>query len=186
MACFLPHILIAYNLLRAIIMNEFNASQRPMPLMGGRPQLGFMEAVKICLTKKYCCFKGRARRSEFWWFVLAQQIVSTVVGTIASFAYLATHSIKDYLNDPLGLLTSPGFIVSEVVMLALLLPYLGVCVRRLHDTNHSGWWMLVLLSIVIPIVGALAMVAFTIVFIVWACQDSDRGENAYGRSPKYQ
>ncbi len=167
-------------------MNKFNASQRPMPLMGGRPQLGFMEAVKICMTEKYCCFKGRARRSEFWWFFLAEQIVSSVVGTMASIAYFATHSIRDYINDPLSLLTSPGFIIAELVMLALLLPYLGVCVRRLHDTNHSGWWLLVFLAGVIPIAGILAVVAFLIVFIVWACQDSDRGENRYGRSPKYQ
>ena len=125
---------------------------------GVRPQLGFVDAVKICLTEKYCDFNGRARRSEYWWFCLCNFVLSYVVNII-------------------GGLISPtvGMVLTCIVTLGLLLPGLGVCVRRLHDIGKSGW--LVLLAL-IPLVGA-------IILIVWFCKDSDRGSNAYGPSPKY-
>ncbi len=125
---------------------------------GVRPQLGFVDAVKICLTEKYCDFNGRARRSEYWWFCLCNFVLSYVVNLI-------------------GGLISPtvGMVLTCIVTLGLLLPGLGVCVRRLHDIGKSGW--LVLLAL-IPLVGA-------IILIVWYCKDSDRGSNAYGPSPKY-
>ena len=125
---------------------------------GVRPQLGFVDAVKICLTEKYCDFNGRARRSEYWWFCLCNFVLSYVVNLI-------------------GGLISPtvGMVLTCIVTLGLLLPGLGVCVRRLHDIGKSGW--LVLLAL-IPLVGA-------IILIVWFCKDSDRCSNAYGPSPKY-
>lgn len=125
---------------------------------GVRPQLGLVDAVKICLTEKYCDFNGRARRSEYWWFCLCNFVLSYVVNLI-------------------GGLFSPtvGLVLTGIVALGLLLPGLGVCVRRLHDIGKSGW--LVLLAL-IPLVGA-------IILIVWFCKDSDRGPNAYGPSPKY-
>ena len=125
---------------------------------GVRPQLGFVDAVKICLTEKYCDFNGRARRSEYWWFCLCNFVLSYVVNLI-------------------GGLISPtvGMVLTCIVTLGLLLPGLGVCVRRLHDIGKSGW--LVLLAL-IPLLGA-------IILIVWYCKDSDRGSNAYGPSPKY-
>ena len=61
------------------------------------PQLGFVEAVKICLTEKFCNFEGRARRSEFWWFALANSVVSYVANLIGSYligvaaAFFALH-----------------------------------------------------------------------------------------------
>ena len=139
-------------------MNEFNPNQ-PRPVSGARPQLGFIEAVKICVQEKYCNFEGRARRSEYWWFALANSIVSYVAGFI-------------------GGLISPTayYVLAILVMLGLLLPGLGVAVRRMHDIGKSGWWLLIGL---IPIVGA-------IILIVWCCQDSQPQENEYGPSPKYQ
>ena len=130
----------------------------PIVPTGVRPQLGFVDAVKICLTEKYCDFNGRARRSEYWWFCLCNFVLSYVVNLI-------------------GGLISPtvGMVLTCIVTLGLLLPGLGVCVRRLHDIGKSGW--LVLLAL-IPLVGA-------IILIVWFCKDSDRGSNAYGPSPKY-
>ena len=64
-------------------------------------------------------------------------------------------------------------IISGIVNLVLLLPGLGLCVRRLHDTNRSGWWILIGF---IPVVG-------WILLIVWFCQDSQRGSNQYGPEP---
>ena len=87
------------------------------------------------VTKKYCCFNGRAGRAEFWQFVL----VNTVVGMI------------------LGILPKIGGILEIVWCLATLLPALGVTARRLHDRNKSGWLILVA---IIPVIGALLLLFF--------------------------
>src|SRR5262245_59397397 len=92
--------------------------------------MGFVEAVKTCLMQKYVDFKGRASRSEFWWFFLFQIIVCIVAAVI----------------HPL---------LQVVVGLGLLLPSISAGVRRLHDTGRSGWWILLGL---IPLVGLVLIV----------------------------
>ena len=116
--------------------------------------MNFGDAIKSVLTQ-YAGFSGRARRSEYWHFVLFNLLV-TVVVTIIDIA------IKSQI---LGVLVS----------LALLLPGLAVAVRRLHDAGRSGWWMFIAL---IPLAGA-------IVLLVFVCKDSERGANRFGPSPKY-
>jgi uncharacterized membrane protein YhaH (DUF805 family) len=113
----------------------------------------FADAVRSVLTQ-YATFTGRARRSEFWWFVLFNAMVSVVVSIIGSAAHTS--------------------ILSTIVSLALLLPGLAVSVRRLHDTGRSGWWVLLDL---VPLVG-------WIVLLVFCAQDSQPGTNAHGPSPK--
>ncbi len=105
----------------------------------------FTESIKICFSK-YAEFNGRATRSEYWWFVLFIFLVSAVLNVI-------NHS---------GVLAS-------IFSLVVLLPSLAVAVRRLHDTNRSGWFLLLNL---IPIIG-------WIVLIVWYAQKSDEGSNQY-------
>jgi len=111
--------------------------------------MSFVDSIKTVLIQKYCCFEGRARRSEYWWFCLFNVIVSSVLSAI--------HPYLGY-----------------AYALAVLLPGLGVAVRRLHDTGRSGW--LVLLAL-IPLVGG-------IIVLVFMCQDS-QPDNQYGASPKY-
>jgi uncharacterized membrane protein YhaH (DUF805 family) len=84
---------------------------------------------------QYTGFSGRARRSEYWWFVLFNVLVSVVAGVVDT----ALNSVL------LGL----------VVVLGLLLPSLAVSVRRLHDTGRSGWWLLIGL---IPFGGIVVLV----------------------------
>lgn len=86
----------------------------------------FAEAVRVCLKDKYCCFRGRASRSEFWWFMLC-------IGLINLSAGLALAPLPPKTAMALNFLIS----------LALLSPNLGVTVRRLHDRNLSGWWLLI-------------------------------------------
>ena len=112
--------------------------------------MGFAQAVST-VFRNYVVFDGRARRSEYWWFALFSFIVGFVVELLHS-----------------SLLTG-------LVNLALLLPSLAVAVRRLHDTNRSGWWLLLVL---IPIIGWIALLVFYV-------QDSQPGMNQYGPSPKY-
>jgi uncharacterized membrane protein YhaH (DUF805 family) len=121
--------------------------------------VNFADAVRSALTQ-YARFSGRARRSEYWFFVLFNVIVSVVA------------SILDkVVGSDFGAGTG---IVSTVLGLALLLPSIAVFWRRMHDTGRSGAWFLLGL---IPLVGA-------IILIVWECQDSNPGTNRFGPSPK--
>jgi uncharacterized membrane protein YhaH (DUF805 family) len=106
------------------------------------------------VLKKYAVFTGRAGRKEYWMFVLMNIVVSIIVGIVGSI--IGTK------------------ILSDLYVLAVLIPSIAVGIRRLHDTGKSGWWILIGL---IPIIG-------TIIFIVFACQDSQPGDNAYGPNPK--
>ena len=109
----------------------------------------------IEVLKKYAVFSGRASRSEQWMFVLFNSIFAIVAMVLDRVA-------------------GTGGIIYSVLLLGTLLPSMGVFVRRLHDTNRSGWMILMGF---IPLIGA-------ILFIKWGCQDSDAGDNQYGANPK--
>ena len=106
------------------------------------------------LKKKYAEFNGRARRSEYWYFVLFNFIVSLGLGMVDAF-------------------TGVGFL-NYVYSLAVIIPGIAVSIRRLHDTGRSGWWLLVGL---IPFIG-------WIILIVFFVQESDPYDNQYGPNPK--
>ena len=116
-------------------------------------------AVKTCFNK-YADFTGRARRSELWWFFLA----ITVVSIILTFIDVSIFS---------GMAAEIG-VLSTIFGLATLIPSLAVGARRLHDTNRSGWWQLLLL---IPFLGWLVVIYFFIV-------KGDVGDNRFGADPK--
>ncbi|HYJ26876.1 MAG TPA: DUF805 domain-containing protein [Nocardioides sp.] len=122
--------------------------------------MDFMTAVRTCLSK-YVGFSGRARRSEYWYFALFSFLVS-----------LATSIIDAIIGTDYDGATTGG-LINTVAGLALFLPSLAVAVRRLHDTDRSGWWILIGL---IPIIG-------WILLIVWFCTDS-KPDNQYGPNPK--
>src|SRR5690348_2196785 len=106
--------------------------------------MSFQDAVRTCLQQKYADFNGRARRSEYWFFVLFYAIVRTVANVI------------DAVIGTRGFGASQG-LLGLLVGLALLLPGLSVAVRRLHDTGRSGWWVLIGL---IPLVGVIVLIVF--------------------------
>lgn len=114
------------------------------------------------VLKKYAVFEGRARRKEFWMFVLFNLIISIVL------------SVVDGLIGTISAQTGMG-LLSGVYSLAVLIPGIAVSVRRLHDTSRSGWWLLLAF---VPIAG-IALIVF------WA-MDSTAGENQYGPNPKGQ
>jgi uncharacterized membrane protein YhaH (DUF805 family) len=111
--------------------------------------------------KKYAVFSGRARRREYWYFVLFNIIVSIVLGVI--------DGVTGSLNAQTGL-----GLLSGIYSLVILIPSIAVSVRRLHDTDRSGWWLLIVL---VPLVGA-------IILLVFAVQDSKPGTNQFGENPK--
>ncbi|TDR32587.1 uncharacterized membrane protein YhaH (DUF805 family) [Hydromonas duriensis] len=113
------------------------------------------------VLKKYAQFSGRARRKEYWYFTLFNFIISIALGII---------DIRfGSFSSEVGVGLLEGFYA-----LAVLSPNIAVSVRRLHDTERSGWWLLIAL---IPIVGA-------IVLLVFMTQDSNPGQNRYGENPK--
>lgn len=106
----------------------------------------------------YTNFTGRARRQEYWMFAFINLIIILILNTIDRVVFSADMAI-----------------LSSVYLLAILIPGIAVAVRRLHDTDRSGWWALLGL---IPIVG-------TIILIVMMCIDSTPGINRFGPNPKH-
>jgi uncharacterized membrane protein YhaH (DUF805 family) len=109
----------------------------------------------LAVLKKYAVFSGRARRKEYWLFVLFNLIITFVLGFVE------------------GLAGGPG-VVGMLYSLAVFIPGIAVSVRRLHDTGRSGWWLLIGL---IPLIGAIVLLVFVI-------QDGKPGQNQYGANPK--
>ena len=110
--------------------------------------------------KRYFDFKGRSSRSEYWWWFLFITVISTITRAIDSGALGA---------DPGGAGELPG-LLNSVWGLAVLIPSIAVTVRRLHDTNRSGWWALLAL---VPLIGI-------IVLLYWAIKAGDEQSNKYG------
>ena len=120
------------------------------------------------MKENYFNFKGRARRKEYWMFVLVYTGIAIVVGFLAGF-------LAGALDQGQGQDLPQGVnLVIGLVGLAHLLPGIAVGVRRLHDIDKSGWWLLIG---VIPLVG-------WIVSIYWACQEGETGPNRFGPDPK--
>lgn len=111
----------------------------------------------VAALKKYAETSGRATRAEYWYFVLFNILISIGLAILDGIFFSSSSSV-------LGTLYS----------LAVLIPSIAVAVRRMHDINRSGWWILLLL---VPLLG-------TLWFIFLAAQDSDPDENMYGPNPK--
>ena len=151
------------------------------------PQLGFTEALGAA-CKKVTQFKGRSRRSEFWWTYLTVFIINFICSFIP--------------------------LIGTLMSILLGLAMIPITFRRLHDTGRSGWWWgagiiatygfgtifvidLGISSLInFPpaaisaflgkfVLFAIAYIAYHIVMIVFLCQDSEPFENRYGESPKY-
>lgn len=115
----------------------------------------------LSVLRQYATFKGRARRKEYWMFVLCYVAL-----------YLAL-IVVDGLTGTFDMGTERG-LLSGLFLVGTLLPSLAVAVRRLHDTDRSGWWLLISL---IPLIGQIVLLYFLI-------QEGDEGGNEYGRDPR--
>ena len=137
--------------------------------------MSFIEAVQTCL-KKWITFSGRATRSEFWWYYLFTMIVQIVL-TLLLFSTVDWTAIDP--NDPMSTLqiyAGPVGNVMGLVGLFFFISVLAAGARRLHDTGKSGWWQLILLLTMIPLVGILALVYMIYLWV----QKSQEGSNQYG------
>jgi uncharacterized membrane protein YhaH (DUF805 family) len=116
----------------------------------------YLEALR-----KYSDFAGRARRREYWFFVL--------FNTLIQVAAFVLDGVVGTFRVELGV-----GLLSGVYSLAVLVPSFAVLARRLHDTDRSGWWILIG---IVPLLGAL-------VLMILALFEGDPGENRFGPSPK--
>ena len=162
-----------------------NGYQSTMPQV--LPMIGFWGAVRTCF-RKFIDFDGRARRSEYWWFVLFLVLVG-----------LACSLLDVFLEAAVGF-----SFISAVAILVFFFPAMAVTFRRLHDTGHSGWWIGV--SYILVAIGAIGMyfvvtyklgaasafsiwcpiILFRFIVLMLCWLDSHPGKNEYGPSPKYQ
>jgi uncharacterized membrane protein YhaH (DUF805 family) len=117
----------------------------------------FLDALK----NKYATFEGRARRQEYWYFMLFYVLAVVALAII--------DNVIGMFNQEAGI-----GLLSAIFILATFVPTLAVTVRRLHDTDRSGWWILLEF---IPIVGGLILLVFTLL-------DSQPGANRFGPNPK--
>ena len=113
------------------------------------------------VLKNYATFSGRARRKEYWIFFLISALISIVLTLLD--ILLGTYSVEYEAG-----------LFSGLYSLLILIPSIAVVVRRLHDTDRSGWWILISL---IPLIGV-------IVLFVFMCLDSQPGTNRFGANPK--
>lgn len=130
--------------------------------------MSFVDAIKSVFSQ-YATFSGRARRSEFWYWVLFNALVGAVFAALAG----ATGGFE---IDPVTGMPSYGAtgVIANLVSLALLIPSIAVTVRRLHDTDRSGFWWFIGL---VPFVG-------WIVLLVFCALEGTRGQNRFGPDPK--
>ena len=112
----------------------------------------FGGSIAICFSK-YATFQGRAPRAEYWWFVLFALIVNMGLRLLVATTQTGAFSV-----------------IFGLFALAIFLPHIAVWVRRLHDVDHSGWWVWIIL---VPLIG-------WILLLVWACTRGTRGPNRFG------
>lgn len=150
----------------------------------------------LTCIKKYVTFEGRARRKEYWMFMLFN-VIFLIVAMILDYLLFGASPVKP---------TKPRFLTS-LYGLFIFLPQLAVVVRRLHDIGRSGWWLVgyygvaivctigmvigsVLLiggkssGMILTGVGFVVLMAVAIWMLVWMCLNSQPGENQYGPNPK--
>jgi uncharacterized membrane protein YhaH (DUF805 family) len=118
--------------------------------------MGFGEAIATCL-RKYAVFSGRATRPEYWYWALFQALVALVLRIAAEFR-------DDHVVA----------IVSAAVALVMLLPGLAVTVRRLHDTDRRGWWVLICPLVFIG----------PIILVLLLSRPGTEGANRFGLGPE--
>ena len=112
--------------------------------------MGFLQAIGSCFSNFFTT-KGRAARSEYWYFSLFCYLINFILFIIEG--------------------QEPENLISNIIILVLCIPWICVASRRLHDINKSGWWQLIVLTII----GIIP-------FYYWMCKKSDESDNIYGKS----
>lgn len=143
--------------------------------------MGFKEAIRTCLREKYVTFSGRAPRSEYWWFQLFYWLLLIGLGLL--FGLVVGMAFETQGIGALGMIIA---VIMGLAILGLILPSISVLVRRFHDRNLSGWW--VLASFIVPgIFSAIGteipgLIIGLAVFVITLLKGTE-GPNKYGPDP---
>lgn len=125
-----------------------------------RPYYGApLSAAVRRFFRKYATFSGRASRSEYWWWFLASVVITGVLQLPA----VATGAIEMQSNGTYTVVGGPGLIFAVLYVvwgLGTIIPGLALLVRRLHDIDHSGFWVFIAL---VPLIGAIVLFVFTVI-----------------------
>lgn len=127
--------------------------------------------------RRYAQFTGRSRRKEYWMFflfVIIAVIVLSILDSVLGLGGGMDRQAEFGDGAAAASFNASGGVLTLIFYLAILIPSIAVAIRRLHDTDRSGWWILIGL---IPLIGA-------IVLIVFYCTDGTRGPNRFGPDPK--
>ena len=135
--------------------------------------------------RRYAEFSGRSRRKEYWMYTLLLVLVGIVLGIIEGAAGI---------SQSIGGVSGP---ISGLFSLATLIPSIAVSVRRLHDTDRSGWWLLAVfvpyvvvgygaftVNMTVTMVGAVAVLIVAIALLVFFVSNGTQGPNRFGPDPK--
>ena len=126
------------------------------------------------MTQKYASFSGRARRTEYWMFFLVYALLSgSITAVVMGLDWVVDFVTRGRWADSFSL---EAGLTLGVFALVHLLPSIAVTVRRLHDTNRTGWWAALAL---VPIVGPLVLLYFAVL-------PGDLQPNNYGPNPKFR
>ncbi len=132
---------------------------------------GFGDSIKLGFIR-YFEVRGRSSRSEYWWWILFTTLVWIAFGLIDSILFLITQDVI-FLFGPLRIL----------FVLAIIVPCIALAVRRLHDLNRSGWWL------VIPLTGWVVFIIpgiiLSLLLLTLFCKKGDERENRYGSRYNY-
>lgn len=120
--------------------------------------MNIKQAVQTVLIKKFATFTGRAPRSEYWWWVLFVFVTTIILSIVDAAVFMSA-----------GMPMAP---LSTIFSLATLVPYVAVTIRRMHDVNRSGWWMLIPLTVI----GIIP-------YLYWMCSRGTAGDNRFGPDP---
>ena len=132
-------------------MSEHTEEQVVITIPKGR-MVGFGDSIGL-FFKNFFAFEGRSSRGAYWWVTLALVILTIITMMIDGILFPG----------------NPATPVSNIFSLLTLVPSISVSVRRLHDIGRSGWWVL----LVFTIIGIIPI-------IFWACKPGDRAENKFG------
>ena len=121
--------------------------------------------------RRYAEFTGRSRRREYWMFVLFYWLVAVVIGAI--FGTRQAVTIGTWYSAQV-VTNGTGSTIGNLFALASLVPSIAVAVRRLHDIDRSGWWLLL---VFVPFLGWFTL-------FIFMCLDGTPGSNRFGGDPK--
>lgn len=146
---------------------------------GPPPELGLWEYFIAGLTRNYANFNGRARRKEYWGFVLFSLLGLVAIGAVAVIG-ITTSDFRE-ANQSYSPVLWLAIVAYALFALYLILPSIAVTVRRFHDIGQSGWIYLLLIIVgIVPFLGLISTIAIFVITVL----DSQPGENKYGVSPK--